>query len=160
MRNKGFTLIELLVVISIIAILATISITVFAGAQASARDGKRISEINSIAKSIESSKNYVTGMYTYNSTTFGDDFPKNAPADDNYCVGTKVNAVAPFTPPVPPATYPASGCPVMTGGTVVNGAFSTSYTSGGLSLGTATSWTVCAKLERTTVPYCVFSLTK
>lgn len=44
-KERGFTLIELLVVISIIAILTTIGIVSFQGAQRSARDAKRKNDL-------------------------------------------------------------------------------------------------------------------
>ncbi len=52
-QKKGFTLIELLVVIAIIAILSVIGFTVFTNAQKGARDSKRRSDIDSIAKALE-----------------------------------------------------------------------------------------------------------
>ena len=51
--HRGFTLIELLVVITIIAILATIGVTIFSGAQKVARDAKRRGDIDVIAKAME-----------------------------------------------------------------------------------------------------------
>lgn len=52
-NNSGFTLIELLVAVSIVAILAAIGISVYSGAQATARDSKREIDINAIADSME-----------------------------------------------------------------------------------------------------------
>ena len=49
----GFTLIELLVVIAIIAVLSTIGFAVFSGVQKGARDAKRRSDIDAIAKALE-----------------------------------------------------------------------------------------------------------
>ncbi len=51
--QKGFTIIELLIVIAIIAILATIVLVTYNGAQAKARDSKRVSDINSIQTKLE-----------------------------------------------------------------------------------------------------------
>ncbi len=51
--KKGFTLIELLVVIAIIAILSVIGFTVFTNVQKGARDAKRRSDIDAIAKALE-----------------------------------------------------------------------------------------------------------
>ena len=56
---SGFTLVELMVVITIIAILATIGVTIYSGAQKAARDAIRRSDILSIAKALEA--NYVPG---------------------------------------------------------------------------------------------------
>ncbi len=48
----GFTLIELLIVISIIAVLASIGILTFSGAQAKARDASRKSDIKNIQNAL------------------------------------------------------------------------------------------------------------
>lgn len=53
MSQNGFTLVELLVVISIIAILSVIGITIFAGAQKSARNSKRISDMKAISLALD-----------------------------------------------------------------------------------------------------------
>jgi prepilin-type N-terminal cleavage/methylation domain-containing protein len=46
--NGGFTLIELIVVITILAILGTIAFISLQGHSASARNSKRLSDVNSI----------------------------------------------------------------------------------------------------------------
>lgn len=51
--ERGFTLVELLVVIVIIAILATVGLTLFSSSQTSARDAKRKEDINAIASALE-----------------------------------------------------------------------------------------------------------
>lgn len=53
MKKNGFTLVELLVVVSIIAILSVIGITIFASAQKTARDARRKSDVDAIAKTAE-----------------------------------------------------------------------------------------------------------
>ncbi|MDD2907394.1 MAG: type II secretion system protein [Candidatus Gracilibacteria bacterium] len=50
--NKAFTLVELIVVITILAILGTIAFINLQGYSISARDGKRVSDINNIMKKI------------------------------------------------------------------------------------------------------------
>src|SRR5258708_7173515 len=50
--QRGFTLIELLVSISIIAILATIGVVAFTGAQKGARDAKRKADVADIKKAL------------------------------------------------------------------------------------------------------------
>lgn len=52
--QKGFTLIELMIAIAIVAILATVGLTIFTGSQKSARDTKRRSDISAIANAFES----------------------------------------------------------------------------------------------------------
>lgn len=96
--TKGFTLVELLVVITIIAILAIIGITAFTGAQKTARDGRRRSDIDSIAKAMETRYNPATGQYVALDVSF---FASNAiPVDPS------TNAVY---------AAPLSGSPVGSG---------------------------------------------
>lgn len=52
--KAGFTIVELIVVIAVIGILAAIVMANYNGAQAKARDTKRISHLNSIAESLTS----------------------------------------------------------------------------------------------------------
>lgn len=62
-KNSGFTIIELLVVITILAILAVIGFSTFAGMQASARDAKRKADIDAIAKAYEKNYDSLSGVY-------------------------------------------------------------------------------------------------
>ncbi len=50
---KGFTLVELMVVITIIAILSTIGLTIYTGAQKSARMSKRIRDLSAAQTALE-----------------------------------------------------------------------------------------------------------
>ncbi|MEI6690648.1 MAG: type II secretion system protein [bacterium] len=61
-RLSGFTLIELLVVIAILSILATLGVTNFQTARIKARDVSRKSDLQTIAKSLET---YVNDYQSY-----------------------------------------------------------------------------------------------
>jgi prepilin-type N-terminal cleavage/methylation domain-containing protein len=52
-QEKGFTLVELLVAITIVAILAVVGFTLFSGIQAQARDSNRRTEVQEVAKALE-----------------------------------------------------------------------------------------------------------
>ncbi|RJP46337.1 MAG: prepilin-type N-terminal cleavage/methylation domain-containing protein [Armatimonadetes bacterium] len=155
--QKGFTLVELLVVISIIAILSVIGVSVFSAAQGSARDGKRRSEITSIAKSIESSKDYVTQKYTYTTDNLSADFPNNSPSDARYCINITATST---TPPAVSASNYGETCPNgYSGLTGVAGPLTAQDGVDDMTDGTITAWTLCTSLERGTA-YCVKSLTQ
>ncbi|MDO8429117.1 MAG: prepilin-type N-terminal cleavage/methylation domain-containing protein [Candidatus Daviesbacteria bacterium] len=173
-QTQGFSLVELLVVITIIAILGTIGISVYSGAQDSAKDGKRRAEIQSIAKSIEAAKNYETGKYFYDKTTFTSDFPKALPDDPNlvwdYCIAVSTKAgsypadatawaVTNACPTVPLATYFSIQSVVVAKGAVG----SVAAADVDLQDGTVTSWKLCARLARSSGTgdwYCDKSLNK
>lgn len=52
-KSRGFTLIELMMVISIIAILSSVGLVIFANAKKSGRTAKRIQDLNAIQTSLE-----------------------------------------------------------------------------------------------------------
>lgn len=86
-QKKGFTLIELLVIIAIIAILAVIGVTVFSGVQKNARDAKRKTDVESIAKAYEAKAN--AGKY---SAILNSDFASGSkPKDPNSAKGDYFN---------------------------------------------------------------------
>lgn len=58
-NSSGFTLVELMVVVTILAILSVVGFGVFTGAQKNARDGRRMSDVDAIAKLLEA--NYQAG---------------------------------------------------------------------------------------------------
>lgn len=101
LSQQGFTLIELMVVIAIIAILAMVSIGIFSGVQGNARDGRRIAEVNALAKNVESTRDPITGKYTYTSAQFSADYPNGLtdPSDSStyYCLAVSSIAVTPPT---------------------------------------------------------------
>lgn len=163
-NNKAFTLIELMVVVVIIAILATIGVSIYLNVQGNARDGRRRAEISTIAKSVESSKDPATAVYKYGATDRDNDFPKGLPSDPTalniYCINT-TTATAPPGNPAATTTWTTT-CPVAPAG----------YKDLVTSIGTATAnnlgattpdvkaWTLCASLERGTSPFCISSNTK
>lgn len=84
--EKGFTLFEMLVVIAIIGILLGIMSVSFSGAQARARDSKRIQDMNNLQKALETyyalSGSYPTstsgnGNLSYNSSVILDSWPND-----------------------------------------------------------------------------------
>lgn len=66
--KSGFTLVELMVVISIIAILSVVGVTVFTGIQKNARDSRRKSDIDAIAKTLELLYSDTKGSYYISDT--------------------------------------------------------------------------------------------
>ncbi len=147
--NKGFTLIELLVAISILAILAVIGVSIFAGAQRNARDGKRKTDVDQMARAIETGKDPAgaAGTYAYTQADFTADFPggvKESTSGNVYCLHNTSAQADPAawttTCPVPYATF------IATDGTTVTTAIST-----------AAGWKICASLEGGT-RYCKTSL--
>lgn len=159
--SYGFTLVELLVATSILAILGTISVTVFVTSQMITRDGKRLAEISSIAKSIEVAKDYQSKKYIYNLQSFTKDFPNGTPEDPlnsgngrKYCISTNTLT---NTPPLVCNINWVSDCPGNCNGSnyvSVNQALS------GFAAGLILSWTVCASMERAAQPFCEKSLTR
>lgn len=61
--QKGFTLVELMIAITIVAILATIGLTVFSNIQRSARDAKRRADVEAISKAYEVRYNSYLGEH-------------------------------------------------------------------------------------------------
>ena len=62
-KNFGFTLIELLVVISIIGILASLTLVSYTGAQKQTRDTQRRSDLNQYRNALENYASANNGLY-------------------------------------------------------------------------------------------------
>lgn len=165
--KKGFTLVELLVVVAIIAILATIGLTVFSGAQANARDARRKSDIDAIAAAIENKR--TPGIATYLPITAGDfssgviPVDTTAAADAKYCIASTTGGVQPGTGTggvQEVLTWASTGAKCPTASTASVPAWTTGWaasaTAGGFE-GTVVSipanttyWKLCARLEAST----------
>jgi prepilin-type N-terminal cleavage/methylation domain-containing protein len=159
--NSGFTLIELMVVIALIAILALLGVSLYTNIQRSARDAKRQTDIDSIAKSIETSRDVTINptQYRYTPTIFSSDYPNRLPTDPlgtmNYCIGVTNTPAALQDLPSGVVNNWTSGCPSAFPG--AQGSPLSISSPGGLSgsfpNGTR-SWMVCAKLEGNGMAYC------
>lgn len=78
MKNKkGFTLIELLVAMTIVAVLAGISLVSYQGARRNARDGKRKTDLEQIRSAVEMCR-ADTGSYPVGTLSSGDNVTCNA----------------------------------------------------------------------------------
>jgi len=62
---KGFTLIELLIVITILGILAGITMVSYGGTQERSRDSRRKTDLDAIKKTLELAKQDTAGAYYY-----------------------------------------------------------------------------------------------
>lgn len=62
---RGFTLIELLIVMTIIGILAGISLASYSGTQERGRDSRRKTDLDAIKKTLELAKSDSVGQYSY-----------------------------------------------------------------------------------------------
>lgn len=147
--DKGFTLIELLVVVAILAILGFIAISQFGNAQMAARDGRRRADIDTIAKSIEASRDLSINpaSYSYSKTNYTKDFVNNPPKDPNvngkYCYAASGTS----TVGVPTTTDWASVTTCPTNPTAYSDFNGINAATSPTSITTATSWQVCALLE-------------
>lgn len=154
---RGFTLIELLVVVVVIVILSLVGLSLYINVQKTARDSVRKQEIDSLAKSIEGSVDPQTGIYTYGSAQFGNDYPRKKPkpiGGNFYCHDSSTTASTIADPAITEWAVSAA-CPtvgITVWSTLVNG-ISTFVTA---LPGDTKSWKICARLENDTV-YCVHS---
>jgi type IV pilus assembly protein PilA len=137
-RDAGFTLIELLVVVAIIGILAAIAIPVFLSQRNSARDASVKSDINGVAKVMETI--YVTtNAYPSNTAGLTAGNPKVSPgnmivvsdiANGAYIItGCNVDSDTLYT-------YSSSGGGLTAAGTAMSGGC-TGGTEGQAEVGTA-----------------------
>lgn len=83
--KSGFSLIELMVVIAIIAILSAVGLSIYTSAQSKARDAKRRSDVDAMAKVYELHYNTSTGKYSaLDPTNFSDGVIPSDPKNVEY----------------------------------------------------------------------------
>ncbi len=132
-RDAGFTLIELLVVVAIIGILAAIAIPVFLNQRNSARDASVKSDMDSVAKVMETIVTQ-TGSYPANNVALLAGDPVSSPGN--------AIVVALITVSAPNDSYTISGCNLDSGSTYVynsstGGLNPTATATGGCAAGSA-----------------------
>lgn len=149
---SGFTLVELLVVITIIAILSVVGLTLFNGAQISARDARRKADVDAIANALEIKK--APGVVSYQTIAVTDMSSGLIPEDS-------VNGSYVYCIRVYPTDTEASGDTSVTAGawaTACPASFNPATISSGLSgasFGTTNkSFKICARLEVSGGIYC------
>jgi len=89
--KKGFTLIELLVVISIIGILASLTLVSYTGAQKQARDTQRRSDLNQYRNSLENYAGSNNGLYPVGLSTIADLCGSGKPLDTSYIASCPID---------------------------------------------------------------------
>ncbi len=134
LHERGFTLIELLVVVAIIALLTTIGIVIYADTQSKARDVRRKSDIDTIAKTLEVHRSDNGGYQSLADTQFdpGRGMPKVDSKGIFYCLKTDPNNAFPSD-----TGWSTSSCPSNDWVQVV----------AGIPVSGTTAWGVCALLE-------------
>lgn len=142
MNRKGFTLVELLVVVAIIAILSTIGLVVFSDAQKNARDARRKSDIDAIAKAIESKR--VPGAASYSNIVTTDFSSGAVPTDTTTSkyviqagasvIGDPTNWGTTVSGDTAAPSLPGTWVPIPADLT-------------GITIAGSTYWKVCARLE-------------
>lgn len=156
--NRGFTLIELLVTISILAILGTITVSIFFNALATTRDGKRMADVIGVAKSLEATRDYTNEVYKYNLDNYKRDFLNGLPADPfvssgrKYCIS--LNTVN-KTPPSECNLKWESSCPTECNGSTF---VALDEAVANFNNTPVLSWTICASMEKKDTPFCEKSL--
>jgi prepilin-type N-terminal cleavage/methylation domain-containing protein len=148
----GFTLVELMAVVAIIAVLSTVGWLAYINFVKNARDTKRISDIDTIANSIESSyEGSRNPSYLYNETRFRLDFPDYTPSDPqgetDYCIGVNNTPVAILVPNGQVLSNWNSGCIQFPQANQKISITKTDGLSEDFEAG-VDSWLLCAKLEK------------
>lgn len=135
---KGFTIIEILVAVSIIAILATIGVSVFQSAQGRSRDARRVSDLNTISKVLEVNKTSA-GYQPLTSSQFSGDVIPQDPGNNVYCLVVGVTSNLTDT-----TWTPRTACPV--GWTVIK------KDTTEIPAANTASWRLCIAMEASSPP--------
>lgn len=139
-NKKGFTLIELLVVISIIGILAALSLVAFTTSQRQAKDTKRKSDLKQYSTSLEAFANSTGGLYPADASTtvlYVGNNPLCTSLSMTNCPGDPNNPVSGLTPD------PAHQYKYITDGTTGSNN-ATKYVLWGNLEGTSGYWVLCS----------------
>jgi prepilin-type N-terminal cleavage/methylation domain-containing protein len=157
-KENGFTLVELLVVISIIAVLSTIGMVIYTGAQKRARDAQRREEVDAISKALEIAKPNTSAIYpAVTSAMFSaNSIPQDPRKNGHYCLTTSADPNTPTTLPADNnVVYTTIGVDCKNPWYPVDSNTDPNWTNGVSSSSTVTSWTVCTALETdTSKPFC------
>ena len=92
--QKGFTLIELLVVISIIGILASLTLVSYTGAQKQTRDTQRRSDLNQYRNSLENYAGSNNGLYPASISTIANLCGAGKPLTTSYIASCPIDPTA------------------------------------------------------------------
>jgi prepilin-type N-terminal cleavage/methylation domain-containing protein len=158
-KPQGFTLVELLVVVSIIAILAVVGMTILTGVQARARDARRQSDIQAIAKALEANRPAGANFYPVIAATwFGGGTPPTEPVGyaPQYTIVYNSTAGTAVTKPLIASWALTAANPTVSGvtaTTVAAGVPSTCVPSTGANC--IYNFQVCARLESGPDIFCV-----
>lgn len=90
-QKSGFTLIELLVVISIIGILASLTLVSYTGAQKQTRDTQRRSDLNQYRNSLENYASANSGLYPLSISSINGLCGEGKPLDSSFIVSCPID---------------------------------------------------------------------
>lgn len=147
-KSAGFTLIELMVTIAIIAVLATIGVTIYSIAQKNARDARRKGDVDAITNALEANRPPGNSSYSslspsqFQNNTIPTETNNTANPSAQYCYNAVTSGTTPPAPPGQGSDWTnTTACP--TGPS----SYSNIPTTGNVPPSQSTAWTICAYLE-------------